>query len=293
MFPSILSFPVRSAFCAALALASFSAATVTRAQEVGLPVYGDHQSPVNIVCKDVKPDPNPLLFRNLQNLETDLTLTLKNTAWGAWCPTCAGSVDQRWGSLKAYPDKRFAPKIIYGRDTYTLQEFHFHAPAEHLIDGQLAAMEIHFVFKKDGEKGCSPNTVLVIGARIIDGDENGELGKILSDKLPLPTNASAPYIEVKNFDISKVIGNLDNTYRYSGSLTAPSDFSACGNPPGNPNDQLASGYMPEIVSWVLLRDPIQMSKEQINIFDKLFPDGDARGPQAIKQQRVLKVFMAD
>jgi carbonic anhydrase len=292
MFPDICKIPSRRLLCAALALALFAAAPLARAQESAPPVYGDHQSPINIIANEVKPDPAPLAFGNLQSLDNSLTLTVKNTAWGAWCPTCSGSVDQRWGSLKAYV-KGVAPSIRYGNSSYSLKEFHFHAPAEHLLDGQLAPMEIHFVFKKDGEKGCSPNTLLVIGARIVEGRPNDMLGLILNDRLALPTNASAPYIEVSDFVVSKVIGNLDNTYRYSGSLTAPSDFSDCGNPPGNPNDQLASGHLPEIVSWVLLRDPIQLSKQQIAIFDKLFPNGDARGPQAIKQQKVLKVFKGD
>lgn len=193
------------------------------------------------------------------------------------------------GKPEGVPGKGTAPRIRYGNDIYTLQEFHFHAPAEHLIDGHLAEMEVHFVFKKEGSAGCSPNTILVIGRRIIKGDANRELSKIFNGPR-LPTNASAPYVTVDDFVVANVIGSLDNTYRYFGSLTSPSDFSACGNPPGNPNDQLASGYLPEVVSWVLVRDPIEMSAEQIAVFEKLFPNGDARGPQAIKERLVTKVF---
>lgn len=289
MPPRILRIHARLAFCFVLASASLLVPALTRAQDNASAPYGERQSPVNILSRDVLPDKNPLAFSGLDALKDPLILTVKNTAWGAWCPTCGGSVDQRWGSLKAYPEKGTAPRIRYGSDTYTLQEFHFHAPAEHLIDGQLAEMEVHFVFKKDGSVGCSPNTILVIGSRIVKGGWNRELARIFNGP-KLPTNASAPYATVSDFVIANVIGSLDNTYRYSGSLTAPSDFSACGNPPGNPNDQLASGYLPEIVSWVLLRDPIEMSAEQIAVFEKLFPDGDARGPQAIKQRHVTSVF---
>lgn len=34
---------------------------------------------------------------------------------------------------------------------YTLQQFHFHTPSEHHIDGEVFAMEVHFVFGAEGE----------------------------------------------------------------------------------------------------------------------------------------------
>jgi carbonic anhydrase len=82
--------------------------------------------------------------------------------------------------------------------------------------------------------------------------------------------------------MGRVISGLASSYRYSGSLTAPAELG-CDNPPGNPDQQLASGYMPEVVSWVLLTRTIEMSKEQITRFQKLFPNGDARAPQALHQ----------
>jgi carbonic anhydrase len=85
-----------------------------------------------------------------------------------------------------------------------------------------------------------------------------------------------------------VLNGLPDSYRYAGSLTAPAELG-CSYPPGNPNQQLASGYLPEVVSWVVLKETIQMSEQQIARFQALFPNGDARGPQTLRQE-VRKTF---
>jgi len=72
------------------------------------------------------------------------------------------------------------------------------------------------------------------------------------------------------------------------ALTAPFYIATCDNPPGSPIQQLESGFLPENVSWVLLQRTIQMSAEQIARFQALFHNGDARGPQALKEQKVTK-----
>jgi carbonic anhydrase len=48
---------------------------------------------------------------------------------------------------------------------------------------------------------------------------------------------------------------------------------------GNPQNQLYSGAYPEIVQWVLFRQPIQLSVAQVNLFKAKFPDGNARAVQ--------------
>jgi carbonic anhydrase len=54
--------------------------------------------------------------------------------------------------------------------------------------------------------------------------------------------------------------------RYSGSLTT-SPFT-------------------EPVAWVVLKQPIQMSAEQIDAFHELFEEGNSREPQALNGRRV-------
>jgi carbonic anhydrase len=292
MLPNLLKLEVRRVLCIVLVLAPALAANVARAQADATVAYGDRQSPIDIIDTPAHPvpfDPNAPAFGDTSALGKALTFTVKNTAWGPWCLKCTGSVDQRWASLKAYPPKDSAPHIIFGGRSYTLVDFHFHAPAEHLINGRLTEMEAHFVFNRDGTPTCSSDGLLVISQRITKGQENEELDKLFGPNVPLPTNSSPPYTTVNNFIVGRVLSGLPNSYRYAGSLTAPAELG-CDNPPGNPNDQLASGHMPEVVSWVLLNDTIQMSEQQIARFQTLFTNGDARGPQVLKRQRVTKTF---
>ena len=41
---------------------------------------------------------------------------------------------------------------------YALQQFHFHAPSEHHVEGHVFAMEAHFVFEAEGRHPCGCGT---------------------------------------------------------------------------------------------------------------------------------------
>lgn len=254
------------------------------------PPYGNRQSPLNIIDTSTHPvrvDPNAPRFGNIAALGTPTNFTIKNTTGSHWCKECPGEVDQRWGSLKAYPTSPV--KIVFGGRNYSLVEFHFHAPAEHLVNSHLSAMEVHFVFAREGAASCSPGQLLVIGQRIEPGAANTELEKIFAPGIPLPANYNDPPFDLKGFVPARVLHGLNASYRYAGSLTAPADLG-CANPPGNPIQQLASGHLPEVVSWVLLSTTITMSPTQISRFTALFPNGDARSPQALRDQNITKAI---
>ena len=281
----ILRSGARRILYTALALAPVQWALTAQAQVQPAMPYGLHQSPINII--NAERDPKPLEFGDTTSLNNELTLTLKNTTGKEWCEQCdKATVDQRWGSLKAVPSSGSKIKIWYGRESYTLLEFHFHAPAEHLVSGRLTEMEAHYVFMKDQGASCGPGSLLVIAQRITVskmGKPNAMLNKIFGPGVELPVNYNSHVPDVTGFKISDVLGDLhkQSSYRYPGSLTAPTDDLKCPNPPGNPSQQLASGFLPEVVSWVVLLPEIEMSEAQIARFQKLFPNGDARGPQAL------------
>jgi carbonic anhydrase len=286
---------VRGVVWLGLLLAPVLLAAPSNAQNDPPPVWGNHQSPVNITLPHQAVVP---ILTNTGDLANPTPFTLKNTTGTNWCKdnkACQGTVDQRWGSLKAYapeegsPDGH-APEITFGGVVYGLKEFHFHYPAEHLLNGKLAPMEIHFVFHKHGASDCGASEYLVVGQLIVQGPENAELQKIFGPDVKLPgPGESQPIGNITVGHILRGFPDATRSYRYAGSLTAPAEIPACGIPPSGPDvpNQLATGYLPEVVSWVLLTHPLMMSPAQIARFEKLFPNGDARSPQKLNQKVMM------
>ena len=291
---SFLKIAARRILCIALVLTP-GLANVASAQQCdpNPPPYGCRQSPIDITAAK---EQTGLPTFDTRGLGSQLIYTLKNTTDSDWCEhqvRCKGKVDNRWASLKAIPDTP-APRIKFGDSVYTLKEFHFHTPAEHFVNGVLTRAEAHFVFLKDGTSGCS-SKYLVIGQRITAGEVgNVELDKIFDGTVKLPRNYHDPSPRV-GIDISKLLTDVNGvSYRYDGSLTAPADLGCPSyppaGPPGTPTDQLASGWLPEVVSWVLLEPLLPMTHDQIVHFQTLFPNGDARSPQDLNLRKVYKAI---
>jgi carbonic anhydrase len=139
---------------------------------------------------------------------------------------------------------------------YTLIQFHFHHPSEHLLDGQAQAMEAHFVHKSDH------GDLAVVGVMIRPGRENAALAAIW-DVMPATEGSKAGSVTV---DPSTMLPSDPEQFRYSGSLTTP----PCS----------------EIVHWVSFKTPIEASEAQIKAFAKLFPM-NARPVQPIHRRFLL------
>lgn len=133
---------------------------------------------------------------------------------------------------------------------YVLQQFHFHAPSEHSINGKLADAEVHFVHKsKDG-------VLAVVGILINKGAENAPLQSFWS-KLP-EKKGPAQTLEGQ-FNANDVLPPTQTTFRYDGSLTTP----PCT----------------EGVKWIVMTEPITMSEAQLAAYTKLFHEGTNRPEQ--------------
>ncbi|WP_151737566.1 carbonic anhydrase ['Paenibacillus yunnanensis' Narsing Rao et al. 2020] len=142
--------------------------------------------------------------------------------------------------------------------TYTLQQFHFHLPSEHEVDGKHAAMELHFVHKSED------GALAVLGVMISEGEEHAELNKLWS---LLPAEESEDEVTVDGtFDLAKLLPADLHSFRYQGSLTTP----PCT----------------EGVQWVVLEQPVQWSAEQIGRFAAIFPH-DNRPVQALGAREVV------
>ncbi|MFD1773721.1 carbonic anhydrase [Paenibacillus rhizophilus] len=133
--------------------------------------------------------------------------------------------------------------IVLEGKTYKLKQFHFHLPSEHEVGGKHGEMELHLVHQSaDGD-------FAVLGALINSGTENAELNKLWS-RLPKEENEKATVIEGK-FDLNALLPGDLHSYRYQGSLTTP----PCS----------------EGVQWIVLKQPVEWSEDQIAAFRNIFP----------------------
>ena len=118
-----------------------------------------------------------------------------------------------------------------------LKQAHFHSPSEHTVNGKFFAMEFHMVHvHHDGR-------ITVVGLMIEEGEENPMLSKLwafMPEKAGDRTEAPLTVFQ------SGVMPPTRNYFSYNGSLTTP----PCS----------------EGVRWVVLRDPLTASAEQIERF---------------------------
>lgn len=132
--------------------------------------------------------------------------------------------------------------------TYELLQFHFHTPSEHYVDGAPYPMEVHFVHKtKDGTLG-------VVGVMLELGSKNPAIDKIWSS-----------VGHTASLSPADLLPKQTDYYKYEGSLTTP----PCS----------------EGVQWHVLKQPIQISEDQLRAFQALF-SVNARPVQPL-HERVL------
>ncbi|MDB5602328.1 MAG: acaP [Xanthobacteraceae bacterium] len=145
-----------------------------------------------------------------------------------------------------------------GNDNYTLLQFHVHHPSEHKIGGKSFPMEAHFVHRN------AAGNLAVVGVLIAAGKPNTTFSKMIST---MPDKAGEPVKADAALDPNKLLPAKRSYYRYSGSLTTP----PCS----------------EVVNWLLLTDPIEVSKTDIDKFAKLYPM-NARPIQPENRRFVLR-----
>ncbi len=141
---------------------------------------------------------------------------------------------------------------------YVLRQFHFHTPSEHAVDGRRAPMEAHFVHEAEG------GTLMVLAVFLEPGGENKAFSTLMN---------AAPHKEGKNdltapLDISSLLPQARQLYRYEGSLTTP----PCA----------------EVVDWNIYATPVKVAQSDIDAFKAIFPM-NARPLQAINRRFLLRV----
>ena len=126
--------------------------------------------------------------------------------------------------------------------TWTLLQFHFHAPSEHTLDGLQFPMEMHLVHAgPDGKPG------LVVGVFLVQGGENKALAPVFAG-LPKEKDAKVERPGA-GIDLSGLVPPARAYITYDGSLTTP----PCT----------------EGMRWFVLTSPAGVTGEQMGAFVSL------------------------
>lgn len=160
---------------------------------------------------------------------------------------------------------------------YNLADVHFHAAAEHTINGQFFDFEMHLVHAKDQSvfNSSYPN--------ITDPDAQNAylvLGTLFKANNSVSSNNSliqsfnlADRSNVTNLDLTSIANVNRPFYHYLGSLTTP----ACS----------------EFVNWVLFNDIQTIStaqfKEINNWVHQTYPNGDGRSTKPLNNRIIYSV----
>ncbi|MFZ1181259.1 MAG: carbonic anhydrase family protein [Herbaspirillum sp.] len=127
---------------------------------------------------------------------------------------------------------------IRGR-RFQLQQFHFHAPSEHTLNGVRYPLEAHFVYQaKDGR-------LAVLGVMFREGEANPAFTEIM--QRVVPHGKAEP---IASFDISRLLPSDKSYYHYLGSLTTPP--------------------LSQNLEWYVLPQPLTLSAMQIADFHRYY-----------------------
>lgn len=180
---------------------------------------------------------------NITNVTENTNLTLETSYFSATVPVVDNghSIEVDYSN----PPPGSKPNYVTWNGTqYNLLQFHFHQPNEHQINGAPTGaeqMEVHLVNVHTDAEGNQ--SFLVIGVLVNKGGANEGFGKILA-------HIGSSY----SLDPVQMLPGTNNVknpkfYTYTGSLTTP----GCAPP----------------ITWVVLKEPITFSGEQITSYGNL------------------------
>ncbi|RKR06222.1 carbonic anhydrase [Kushneria sinocarnis] len=141
---------------------------------------------------------------------------------------------------------------------YTLARIEFHAPAQHSVEGERAAMEIDFIHTDETEQ------TLVMAVLVREGEASQALDRIWS-RVPDVDRSMTLNGEMLP---SRLLPRERNGWSYNGSLTTP----PCS----------------EGVRWWVMKSPIHASRAQIERYRQWFDVDTARPTQPLNARYVLE-----
>jgi carbonic anhydrase len=148
--------------------------------------------------------------------------------------------------------------IEVGGKRFELVQFHFHRPSEERIDGRQFEMSLHLVHKDEQGR------LAVVALLFEKGPVQPVLQKVWAN-LPLEKNEEAA--ARVPLELADLLPADRRYYTYMGSLTTP----PCS----------------EGVQWIVMRQPVTLAPEQIDIFARIYPM-NSRPLQAASGRRILQ-----
>jgi carbonic anhydrase len=149
--------------------------------------------------------------------------------------------------------------ISVGGKRYTLKQFHFHRPSEEKINGKAYEMVVHLVHA-DAE-----GKLAVVAVMLQKGEDNPLVHRLWMNLPKEKEKEESP--DTVQIDVAALLPADHSYYTYPGSLTTP----PCS----------------EDVTWVVLKQPVTVSTEEIEQFSKLYPH-NVRPTQPLHDRVVLE-----
>lgn len=140
---------------------------------------------------------------------------------------------------------------------YRLLQFHFHHPSEERVNYRSFSMVAHLVHRN------AEGQLAVVAVLLDPGEANPLINKVWT-YMPLDTNDRVR-MPAGLLNLNELLPRDQRYYQFIGSLTTP----PCT----------------EGVLWMVLKQPVALSREQLRLFAQLFPN-NARPVQPVNGRAV-------
>lgn len=142
---------------------------------------------------------------------------------------------------------------------FELKQLHFHAPSENMIEGKSYPLEAHLVH------ASAKGELTVVALMFKEGASNPALEEAWKQ---LPAESGDKAVLNTPFRAERLLPKKHEYFRFNGSLTTP----PCT----------------EGVRWIVMRQPLTASKQQIEAFKALMEHPNNRPVQPINAREILE-----
>jgi carbonic anhydrase len=150
--------------------------------------------------------------------------------------------------------------ITVDNHTYNLLQFHFHTPSENTVKGRSFPMEAHLVHAdKNGN-------LAVVGVLFEEGAANPFIDGVWA-YMPEKAGETKKVADV-TLNVTDMLPSVQSYYRFNGSLTTP----PCS----------------EGVRWMVMKNPVTVSKVQAEKFNSVIGGDNNRPVQPVNARPVLQ-----